>query len=79
MRPVGVVTLLSDLDDAFGVAQGVKLVDAEILLSKPAVEGCDENVSPRLPRRNKHSFHLDNPLQGLSRLIRVNQHWPFVH
>jgi hypothetical protein len=54
MRLGRVVSLLSDLDDAFGVARGVKLVGTEIPLAEPAVEGFDENVSPWLPRRNKH-------------------------
>ena len=54
MRPGRVVILLPDSDDAFGVVEGVKLVDTETFVPESAVEGFDEPIPPGLPWRNEH-------------------------
>jgi hypothetical protein len=54
MRPGLVVFLLPHPDDAFGMAEKVKLVDTETFVPEPAIEGFDEPVSPGLPGRDKN-------------------------
>ena len=60
MRPGRVVILLPNADDAFGMAQRVKLVHTETFVPEPAVEGFDEPVPPGFPRR-EYQVHLDSP------------------
>jgi len=75
MRPGRIVVLLPHTDDAFGVAQRVKLVDTETFVSEPAVEGFDEPIPPGLPWRNEHSARLFDPFAEGFR----DELWPIVH
>ena len=75
MRPGRVVILLPHADDAFRLAQRVKLADTETFVPEPAVEGFDEPVSPGLPWWDKHQVHLDSPFAKGFR----DEFWSVVH
>ncbi len=53
MRPDGVVFLLPDSDDAFGMLEGIELVHAEAFVTDFPVEEFHEAVSPGLPGRER--------------------------
>jgi len=61
MRPGRVVILLPNANDAFRMAQKVKLVDTETFVPEPADEGSDEPVSPGLLWLDKHQVPFDSP------------------
>jgi hypothetical protein len=54
MWPGLVVFLLPDPDDAFGMAERVKLGDTDTFVPEPPIEGFDEPVSPGLLGWDKH-------------------------
>ena len=62
MRPNGVVFLLPDSDDAFGVVEGIELVHAEAFVTDFPVEGFHEAFFPGLSGRDEDSFCFTSPL-----------------
>lgn len=64
MWPDRVVFLLPDTDYAFGVVQGVKLVDSEAFVAEFPVEGLHEPVSPGLTWGDEHPFCFTGPVSN---------------
>ncbi len=61
MRPDGVVFLLPDSDDVFGMVEGIELVHAETFVTDFPVEGFHEAVSQGLPARDEDRFCFASP------------------